>query len=105
VVSGLDKLHVTYDPDVVTITAPMPAFSLNAGDSIFRYTYYGEGFADFWIKGRWYPMLDGSFITELEGNNGCSKNCSGKVTKAGRFEQWRQIRLLDGRVGWFRAAT
>jgi hypothetical protein len=101
IVSGLRKLSVVYEPDIVTITAAMPQFELNAGDTIFRYTYEGEGFADFWIKGRWYKELDGSFITEQDGN-GCSKNCSGKVTKLGRKEEWSHVRLQNGRDGWFR---
>jgi hypothetical protein len=109
IVSGLRKLSVIYEPDVVTITAPMPQLGLKAGDTILRYTVEGEGFADFWIHsgsgsgsgGRWYKEFDGSFITEQDGN-GCSKKCSGKVTKVGRKEEWSNVRLQDGREGWFR---
>lgn len=101
IVSGLLKLSVVYKPDIVTITAPMPQFGLNVGDTILRYTYEGEGFADFWIKGRWYKQLDGSFLTEQDGN-GCSKNCSGKVTQLGQKEEWSRVRLQDGRDAWFR---
>jgi len=105
IVSGLRKLSVVYEPDEVTITAAMPKLGLKAGDTILRYTVEGEGFADFWIKsgaeGRWYKEFDGSFITEPD-TNGCAKNCSGKVTKAGRKEEWANVRLQDGREGWFR---
>lgn len=101
IVQGVGKLSVVYEPDVVTITAVMPPLALNVGDTIFRYTYQGEGFADFWIKGRWYKEFDGSFITEQDGN-GCSKKCSGEVTKVGRKEEWSHVRLQDGREGWFR---
>jgi hypothetical protein len=101
IVSGLRKLSVVYEPDVVTITAPMPQLGLKVDDTILRYTYEGEGFADFWIKGRWYKEFDGSFITEQDGN-GCAKNCSGEVTKVGRKEEWSNVRLQDGREGWFR---
>ena len=101
IVSGLSKLTVVYKPDIVTITAPMPQFGLNVGDTILRYTYEGEGFADFWIKGRWYKELDGSFLTEQDGN-GCSKNCSGNVTQPGQKEEWSRVRLPDGRDAWFR---
>lgn len=100
VVSGLRKLSVVYEPDVITITAAMPKLELNAGDTILRYTYEGEGFADFWIKGKWYKEFDGAFITEQDGN-GCAKQCSGKVTKEGRKEEWSNIRMQDGREGWF----
>jgi hypothetical protein len=101
VVRGLGKLSVVYEPDIVTITAAMPRIGLNVGDTILRYTYEGEGVADFWIKGRWYKEFDGTFITEPD-TNGCSKNCSGKVTKVGRKEEWSHVRSQDGRVGWIR---
>jgi hypothetical protein len=101
IVGGLRKLSVVYEPDVVTITAAMPQLGLKVDDTIFRYTVEGEGFADFWIKGRWYKEFDGSFITDQDGN-GCSKKCSGKVTKVGRKEEWSNVRLQDGREGWFR---
>ena len=100
IVQGLGKLSVVYEPDVVTITAAMPQLALNVGDTIFRYTYEGEGFADFWIKGRRYKEFDGSFITEQDGN-GCSKKCSGEVTKVGKKEEWSHIRLQDSREAWF----
>jgi hypothetical protein len=101
VVRGLQKLSVVYQPDVVTITAAMPQLGLQVGDTILRYTYEGEGFADFWMKGRWYKEFDGSFITELDGN-GCSKKCTGKVSRLGRNEEWSKVRLADRRIGWFR---
>jgi hypothetical protein len=78
----------------------MPQLALNVGDTTFRYTYEGEGFADFWIKGRWYKEFDGSFITEQDGN-GCFKKCSGEVTKVGKKEEWSHIRLQDSREAWF----
>jgi hypothetical protein len=53
------------------------------GDVIYCYTVEGGGFPDFWIKGRWYKEYDGSFIVETDGN-GCSKNCTARVTKNGR---------------------
>ena len=101
VVSGLRKLSVVYEPDVIAITADMPKLGVKAGDTILRYTVEGEGFADFWVKGRWYKEFDGSFITEPD-TNGCSKNCSGKVANVGRKEEWANVRLQDGREGWFR---
>jgi hypothetical protein len=99
IVQGLGKLSVVFEPDIVTIDQPMPRFGLAVGDTIFRYTAEGESFADFWIKGRWYESLDGSFITDLQGS-GCSKQCSAKETKAGRNEWWSNVRTRDGRVGW-----
>jgi hypothetical protein len=33
-------------------TLPIPELQLRPGDSLLRYTYYEEGKADFWAKGR-----------------------------------------------------
>jgi hypothetical protein len=101
IVRGLGKLSVVYEPDVVTITEPMPRLGLKSGDTILRYTEEGEGFGNFWIKGRWYKELDGTFISEPD-TNGCSKNCSGKTTTLGRKEEWSHVRMQDGRLGWIR---
>jgi hypothetical protein len=65
IVQGLGKLSVVFEPDIITISRAIPRLGLAVGDTIFRYTAEGESFADFWIKGRWYESLDGSFITDL----------------------------------------
>jgi hypothetical protein len=100
-VRALGKLSVVYEPDEILVTAPISKLGLNSGDAIYRYTVEGEGFADFWVNGRWYKEYDGSFIVETDGN-GCSKNCTARVTKNGRKEDWSHIGLPDGRDGWFR---
>jgi hypothetical protein len=99
IVQGLGKLSVVYEPDIITISQAIPRLGLAVGDTIFRYTAEGESFADFWIKGRLYESLDGSFITDLN-DSGCSKQCSAKETRAGRNEWWSNVRTRDGRVGW-----
>jgi hypothetical protein len=99
IVQGLGKLSVVFEPDIITISQAMPKLGLAVGDTILRYTAEGESFADFWIKGRWYESLDGSFITDLN-DSGCSKQCGAKETKAGRNEWWSNVRTRDGRVGW-----
>ena len=86
-------------PDIVTVTSPIPKFQLYPGDSLLRYTYRGEGFADFWVKGRWYGNADGAFITEADGT-GCQSHCKARVTEPGRKIWWFCVRLTDDRVGW-----
>lgn len=98
--SGLCEVN---KPDLVTITSPIPELQLNPGDSLLRYTYYGEGNADFWAKGRWYSNADGAFITEAEGT-GCQSQCKARVTEPGRKVWWFRVRLTDHRVGWTDAA-
>jgi hypothetical protein len=84
---------------IITITEAMPRLGLAVGDTIFRYTDDGESLADYWIKGRWYESLDGSFITDLQ-DSGCSKQCSATEIRRGRNEWWTNVRMRDGLVGW-----
>ena len=90
-------------PDLITVTSPIPELQLNRGDSLLRYTDYGEGNADFWVDGRWYGDADGAFITEAEGT-GCQSQCKARVTEPGRKKWWFRVRLADRRVGWTDAA-
>jgi hypothetical protein len=101
VLQGLTRLSVVYEPDIIKVTQAIPRLGVAVGDTIFRYTSEGESFYDFWIKGRWYESLDGSFITDLQ-DSGCSKRCSAKETKAGRNEWWTKVRTRDGLSGWIR---
>ena len=90
-------------PDLITVTSPIPELQINRGDSLLRYTYYGEGNADFWVDGRWYSDADGTFITEAEGT-GCQSQCKARVTEPGQKKWWFRVRLADRRVGWTDAA-
>jgi len=101
ILQGLARLNVVYEPDIIRVTRSMPRLGVAVGDTIFRYTPEGETVYDFWMKGRWYESLDGSFITDLQ-DSGCSKQCSAKVEKAGRNEWWTKVRTRDGLSGWIR---
>jgi hypothetical protein len=101
ILQGFTRLNVVYEPDIVRVTEPMARFGVAVGDTLFRYTPEGETFYDFWIKGRWYESLDGSFITDLQ-DSGCSKQCSARETRAGRNEWWTKVRTRDGLSGWIR---
>jgi hypothetical protein len=98
-VTMLSGLCEVSKPDLVTATAPIPELQLNPGDNFLRYTYHGEGFADFWAKGRWYSDIDGAFIREVEGT-GCQSECKARVTEPGRKTWWFRVRLIDRRIGW-----
>jgi hypothetical protein len=99
VISALGGLNVVHKPDVITVTEPIPALELVPGDTMLRYVYRGEGWADFWAKGRWYSNLDGGFITEADGS-GCRSRCKARVTAPGEKTWWFHVRLADGRTGW-----
>jgi len=95
----LSGLCVVNRPDVITVTATIPRMRLNPGDSFLRYMHRGEGWADFWAKGRWYSDFDGSFVTNANGT-GCRHSYKARETKPGRRAWWLNVRLSDGRAGW-----
>ena len=94
--SGLGEVS---KPDVITVTSPVPDLHLNPGDKLLRYTYRGEGNADFWAKGRWYSDIDGGFVTSADGS-GCQSKCKAREVEPGEKSWWFHVRLPDGRTGW-----
>jgi hypothetical protein len=101
-VTGLTGVYITNKPDTVRVTSDIPALALKRGDTIFRYMYRGEGFADIWANGKWMKEMDGTFIAEKE-MGGCLRDCSAKVIEVGDKEWWVQIRTKAGQVGWVKA--
>ena len=53
--SGISEVR---KPDLVLIMSAIPELGLNVGDRLLRYTERGEGNADFWAHGQWYPDAD-----------------------------------------------
>lgn len=43
----LSALGEVSKPDVITVTSPVPDLNLSFGEKLLRYTYRGEGYADF----------------------------------------------------------
>jgi hypothetical protein len=99
VVTGLDGVHITYEPDRIQVTAAIPDLHLRPGDVILRYMYVGEGFANIWADGQFRKEYDCSFITETDGS-GCGRNCSAKVISNGRKVWWVQVKTPRGQTGW-----
>lgn len=94
--SGLCEVS---QPDLITLTSPVSELKLRAGDRILRFTYRGEGNADFWAKGEWYTNADLGFVTNADGS-GCGSGCKGREVQAGQKRWWFRVRLPDGRIGW-----
>jgi hypothetical protein len=95
VVTALTGVHITFQPVEISVTAPIPQYGLKPGDTVFGYMNLGEGVFNAWFKGMWVEEFDGSGVAP-----GCSRNCSAKLVKPGRFEWWVQIRTKDGVTGW-----
>lgn len=102
VVTGLTGVHITYEPDHIRLFKPIPELRLQPGDTILRYMYRGEGFADIWVKGEWKKEYDCSFITEKDGS-GCLRDCAAKVISEGRKDWWVRLKTAQGSVGWAKA--
>jgi len=99
VVTGLTGVHITYEPDRVRVFQPIPELQLQPGDTILRYMYRGEGFADIWIKGQMRKQYDCTFITEKD-NSGCLQDCPAKVISDGRKDWWVRLKTSQGLIGW-----
>ena len=99
VVKGLTGVHITYEPDQVQALVDLPELRLKAGETILRYMYHGEGFADIWAKGQWKKNYGSSFITETDGS-GCLRECSAKVVSKGRKDWWVRVKTSSGVIGW-----
>jgi hypothetical protein len=99
-VTGIDGVHVTYSPDIIRVKNNMPALGLRAGDLVLRYMYLGEGAAQFWFNGKFYPSLE--LTAEGQGNQDgdCSGQCDGVIVTRGLKEWWVQVRRKDGSTAW-----
>jgi hypothetical protein len=98
-VTAVTGVNITYEPDEIEVTAPIPQYELKAGDRVFGYMNLGEGVFNAWFNGKWVSEFDGSGISSPNGS-GCSRKCTGRLLKEGRFEWWVQIRNKQGIVGW-----
>lgn len=102
-ITSLTGVHITNKPDTIRVLADIPELSLKRGDTVLRYMYRGEGFADIWANGRWMKETDCSFISEKE-MGGCLRDCSAKVIEDGDKEWWIHVRAESGQMGWAKAA-
>jgi len=93
------RIHITYEPDRITVLQPIPELHLKPGDIILRYMYRGEGFADIWARGQLHRQYDCSFLTEKD-NSGCLRDCSAKVISEGRKDWWVRVKTSQGSIGW-----
>lgn len=95
-VSGLSQITL---PDLITLTSPVVQLGLHPGDTLLRYTEWGEGNADVWAKGRWYADADLGWVRNADGS-GCQSICKAQEREHGQKVWWFQVRLAEGRLGW-----
>lgn len=98
-VNALTGVHMTYEPAVIRVTAPMPDYGLKTGDTIFGYMNLGEGVFNAWFNGYWVEEFDGSGIQARDGS-GCRRNCNAELLKPARSEWWVKIQTKDSLIGW-----
>lgn len=98
-VSGLNQIT---KPDLIVLTSPVVELGIHPGDTLLRYTERGEGSADVWAKGWWYPDADLGWVKNTDGS-GCQSACKAQEREHGQRVWWFQVRLADGRLGWSNA--
>jgi len=104
VVTAVTGIYITYEPAEIKVTAPIPAYGLKPGDTVYTYMSLGEGTFNAWFNGFYVEQFDGSGIQERDGLGGCSRNCNAILLKEARADWWVQIRTKKGTVGWTRMA-
>jgi hypothetical protein len=75
----------------------------HAGDTIWVYSYRGEGFFTVWFKGKMYVEDLGLSPYGGSGGTRCqddSAYCWGTLKTEHSSEWWIKLRLRDGRIGW-----
>lgn len=87
-VTGLTGVHITLRPDKLQVLRAIPELNLVPGDIVLQYMYLGEGYAQFWFNGKYYPS------EQLVGDD------TMKILQEGRREWWVQIRTKIGQRGW-----
>jgi hypothetical protein len=75
----------------------------HAGDTIWVYSYRGEGFFTVWFKGKMYGEELGFSPYGGSGGSRCQEDssyCWGTLKTEHSSEWWIKLRLSDGRIGW-----
>jgi hypothetical protein len=98
-VMGLTGVDITNKPDHIRVFQAIPELGLKPGDTVLRYMYLGEGYANIWANGKYMKETDCTFVTEKSGG-GCLRDCPAVVPIEGDKEWWVKVRQSNGRVGW-----
>jgi hypothetical protein len=57
-VTAVTGIHITFEPAEIRVTAPIAAYGLRTGDTVFGYMKIGEGFFNAWFNGNWVDEFD-----------------------------------------------
>jgi hypothetical protein len=99
-VLGLTGVVITFLPGTIRMDRDLPENNLKRGDTIFTYTYRGEGFSGVWFKGAYYSDFDISFAKWPDGQGCGGAHCAATYVDLGQKVWWAQVRLISGRTGW-----
>lgn len=73
---------------------------LKKGDTIFTYTYEGEGFSSVWFRGAFHSEFDISFAKWPDGSGCGGDHCAATYVDLGEKQWWVQIKTKSGATGW-----
>ena len=100
VVTAVSGVVITNKPGVIRMDKDRPEDNLQRGDTIFTYTYIGEGFSIVWFKGRLYREYDISFAKWPDGSGCGGTHCAATYVDLGKKVWWAKVKTKSGIVGW-----
>src|SRR5207248_1923881 len=86
---------ITYSPGHVKILKSVPSLGLRKGQVVETYMYLGEGYLNYWAKGRMHKdqLNDSDCPPNMKEDFACRLDNGDK-------EWWVKIQTKSGRVGW-----
>src|SRR5262252_1899768 len=83
-------LVVTERPGIIRMDRDLAEQGLEKGDTLFTYTYRGEGFSAVWFHGKFYPEFDISFARWPDGSGCGGGHCAANYTDLGNKTWWAE---------------
>lgn len=95
VVTAITGVNITFEPGRIRVLKSFPEYGIKRGDVLPTYTYRGEGYIDFWWKGKMHS-------DQIE-NKECGREDVDEPTctlSHGKKEWWVRIKRANGTSGW-----
>ncbi|MEO8726105.1 MAG: hypothetical protein ABI383_08265 [Acidobacteriaceae bacterium] len=91
-------VNIVKRPDDLVTLVPIPQLHVDQGVHMLRYISFGEGEAQLWVQGCWYPDIDAT-VRNADGS-GYQNHYKAQEIQHGIQIWWFHIRLPDGTMAW-----